>query len=183
MPYPVHTIEDAPEAARATLATSRKAFGFVPNLIGVMAAAPALVEAYLTLGGLFARTSFSPSEQQVVLLAVSYVNGCEYCVAAHTAIAGMQKVPDDVVDALRTGNDIADDRLQALRAFTASVVEGRGWPARAAEEAFFAAGYTRAQALEVVLGVGMKTLSNYTNHLADTPLDEAFQPAKWTKAA
>ncbi len=183
MTYTVHSPEIAPAAARETLAGAKKAFGFVPNLLGVMAEAPALVKAYTTLSRIFDETSFSPAERQVVLLTVSYENGCEYCVAAHSVIAGMQKVPPVVVDSIRSGNPITNPKLEALRRFTAAVVEMRGWPSEDDTNAFLNAGYTKAQVLEVILGVGMKTLSNYTNHVAETPLDPAFANAAWSKAA
>ncbi len=183
MTYTVHTPETAPAAARETLAGAKKAFGFVPNLLGVMAEAPVLVKAYTTLSRIFDETSFSPAERQVVLLTVSYENGCEYCVAAHSVIAGVQQVPGDVVEAIRDGKPIADRKLEALRRFTAAVTKTRGWPSIDETKAFLKAGYTKTQVLEVVLGVGMKTLSNYTNHIAGTPLDEAFARAAWVKAA
>ena len=93
----------------------------------------------------------------------------------------MQKVPADVVQAIRTGQPIADGKLEALRRFTAAVAATRGRPPEADTAAFLAAGYAPAHILEVILGVGMKTLSNYTNHLAGTPLDEAFAPVAWSK--
>ncbi len=183
MSYTVHTVDTAPAAARETLAGAKKAFGFVPNLLAVMAEAPALLAAYRSLSDLFDQTSFNPSERQVVLLAASYENDCGYCVAAHSAIAGMQKVPAEVIQAIRAGKRIADAKLEALRRFTAVVVASRGWPEEAEMAAFLATGYSRAQVLEVVLGVGMKTLSNYSNHIAEIPLDQAFAPTAWVKAA
>lgn len=183
MTYTIHTVETAPEAAKEALAAAGKGFGFVPNLLAVMAEVPALLTAYRTLIGLFDQTSLNASERQVVLLTASYENRCEYCVAAHSMIAKMQKVPDAVVAAIRDGRLIADSKLQALRAFTSAVVNSRGLPSEADTAAFLAAGYTRTQILEVVLGVGIKTLSNYTNHVAETPLDQAFAPAAWSKAA
>lgn len=183
MTYAIHTVATAPEAARETLAAAGKAYGFVPNLLAVMAEAPALLKAYTIVVGLFDQTSLSASERQVVLLTASYENRCEYCVAAHSVIAGMQKVPQAVVSAIRDGRLIPDAKLEALRAFTAAVVNSRGLPSDADTAAFLAAGYSRTQILEVVLGVGVKTLSNYTNHAADTPLDQAFAPAAWSKAA
>jgi uncharacterized peroxidase-related enzyme len=183
MTYTVHTVQTATEPARTTLAEVRKAYGFVPNLLAVMAEAPALVKSYVALSRIFEETSFSPSERQVVLLTTSYENGCEYCIAAHSVIAGMQKVPDDVVQAIRNGRPIADKKLEALRRFTAAVVTSRGWPSDADTGTFLNAGYGRQQVLEVLLGVGIKTLSNYTNHIADTPLDQAFATAAWSKAA
>jgi len=183
MSYTVHTVDTAPAAAREILAGARKGLGFVPNLFAVMAEAPALVKAYTTLSRIFDETSLSATERQVVLLTVSYENDCEYCIAAHSTIAGMQKVPPDVVQSIRDGRPIADSKLEALRRFTAAVVNSRGWPSDADTAAFAAAGYGRQQVLEVVLGVGLKTISNYANHIADTPLDAAFGPAAWSKAA
>lgn len=183
MNYTVHTVETAPETARGALAETQKAFGFLPNLLGVMAEAPALLKAYQTLGGLFETTSLSAAERQVVLLATSYENGCEYCVAAHSVIAAMQKVPNDVVHSIRDGEPIADPKLEALRRFTVTLVRERGWPSEADINGFLAAGYGHQQVLEVVLGIGMKTLSNYANHIAGTPLDQAFASAAWSKAA
>jgi len=183
MTYAVHTVATAPESAKETLAGAQKAFGFLPNLLGVMAEAPALLKAYRALAGLFEETSFTPTERQIVLLTASYENGCTYCVAAHSVIADVQKVPADVVDAIRGGAPIADKKLEALRRFAAAVVKTRGWLSDAEVAAFLNAGYTPAQVLEVVLGVGFKTLSNYTNHIAETPLDGAFAKASWSKAA
>ncbi len=175
--------QNAPEAARKVLAEVRKKFGFVPNLLGNMANAPALLKAYLSVSALFDETSLTPTERQVVLLAASAKNNCTYCVAAHSAIAGMQKVPQDVVTSLRNRQPIADARLEALRRFVEEVVETRGWPSETTSKRFLEAGYSESQALEVLLGVGQKTLSNYTNHLAHTALDEQFAPAAWTAAA
>lgn len=183
MSYIRHNLDTAPAGAKETLAAAGKAYGFLPNLLSVMAEAPALLKGYRALNGIFDETSFSPAERQIVMLTTSYENGCEYCVAAHSVIAGMQKVPGDVVQAIRDGKPIADRKLEALRRFTAAIVKSRGWPSDADTRAFHEAGYTKAQVLEVVLGVGMKLLSNYTNHIADTPLDQAFASARWSKAA
>ncbi|MCA1732265.1 MAG: hypothetical protein LC732_01525 [Acidobacteria bacterium] len=103
--------------------------------------------------------------------------------AAHTAIAGMQKVPGDVVQAIREGNPIADPKLEALRRLTTAVVAKRGRPEAEELGRFYAAGYGKRQLLEVIVGVGMKTVSNYVNHVADTPLDAAFEQAAWTRPA
>lgn len=173
----------APDGAREVLAQVRKKFGFVPNMLGNMANAPSLLKAYLAVSALFDETSLTPTERQVVLLAVSAKNNCTYCVAAHSAIAGMQKVPKDVVTSLRNRLPIADAKLEALRRFAEETVETRGWPSEATRKRFFDAGYSESQALEVLLGVGMKTLSNYTNHFAGTELDQQFSPAAWAAVA
>jgi uncharacterized peroxidase-related enzyme len=183
MKFEIHTESTAPEYAQKLLSNSRAAFGAIPNLHGVMAEAPALLKAYQELGKIFSQTSLTAAEQQVVMLATSYANKCDYCVAAHTIIAGMHKVPADVVQSIRNGVEIAEPKLEALRRFTSKLVATRGWPGDEELERFVQAGYTRANVLEVVLGVGFKTLSNYTNHLAQTPLDAAFAAAAWSPAA
>ena len=182
-PYTPHSIETAPPAAKDILAGAAKAYGFIPNLLGVMAEAPALLKAYTTLSSIFEDSGLTATERQIVLLSASFENGCDYCMAAHSVIAGMQKVPAAVVGAVRDGTPIDDPKLEALRRFTAAVVSTRGRPSATDTAAFLGAGYSRARVLDVVLGVGLKTLSNYTNHIAETPLDEAFAAAAWSKAA
>ncbi|WP_295881362.1 carboxymuconolactone decarboxylase family protein [uncultured Thiohalocapsa sp.] len=177
--FPYHDTESAPDAAVPSLQQAEQRFGMLPNLMRKMATAPALLDAYLALGDLFEQTSLSPAEQQVVLLTVSRENRCEYCVGAHSVLADMAEVPKEVTDALRDGQPLPDLRLEALSRFTAAVVEARGWVGEAEMDAFLAAGYGPWQALEVVLGVGMKTLSNYTNHIAGTELDDLFQHRAW----
>ncbi len=173
----------APDDAREVLAQGRTKYGFVPNLLGNMAHSPALLKAYVAVSALFDETSLTAAERQIVLLAASVENDCGYCVAAHTTIASMHKVPRDVVEAIRDRRQIADRRLEALRRFVEETVVTRGWPSEATRSRFFDAGYSESQALEVLLGIGMKTLSNYTNHLADTPLDPQFAPAAWLMEA
>lgn len=177
MNYKTYAVADAPEASKKLLEAAGNKYGFVPNLLGTMAEAPALLKGYMTLAQAFDETSLSPAERQIVLLAASRENGCGYCVAAHSVIASMQKVPAAVVQAARAGGPVADQKLEALRAFAAAVAATRGRPDEAASKAFLAAGYERRHVLEVVLGVGLKTLSNYTNHAAGTRLDDAFRGA------
>ena len=177
--FPVHSSDTAPEASKPILAAAQKKFGFVPNLIRVMAEAPAAAEAYTTIMDIFESSSLSDAEKQTVLLSASFVNECDYCMAAHTKIAELKGVPTEIIDALRAGTTLPDPRLDALAVLTRSVVETRGWPGAAAKEAFLAAGYGAREYLEVIVGVTVKTLSNYVNHAADTPLDTAFEARKW----
>lgn len=178
--YPVHTIEAAPAASRPLLEQARATYGLVPNLLAVLSSAPPVLEAYLTLQKLFAASSLSSVEQQVVLLTVSTDNVCTYCVAAHTLMAGTQGVDPAVLEAIRASGSLEDPRLEALRAFTQAVVQSRGWPSQDVQEGFLAAGYGEVQVLEVVLGVAFKTLSNYANHLTGTPLDPMFEATRWS---
>lgn len=177
--FPIHTVESAPAAARETLEAATKKFGFLPNLLGELAAAPAALKAYVTLNELLSQTSLSPVAQQVLLASVSMVNGCHYCVAAHTASLKMAGLADDQIAELRAGRPLADAKLDALRVFAITVVEERGVIEPTDLQRFVDAGYAREQALEVLVGVAMKTLSNYTNHIAATPLDAQLQPFAW----
>lgn len=181
--YIPHTLNTVSDEGREVLEQVTSNYGFVPNLIGNMVEAPATAKAYLALGGLLGETSFSETEQQVIMLAVSRYNECTYCVGAHSAIALMQKVPADVVESIRNDTPIGDARLEALRQFTTQLVDKRGWLSEENTGKFLAAGFTRQQILEVVLGVAMKTISNYTNHIAQTELDSAFAEQAWQALA
>lgn len=181
--FPLHSKDTAPEATHPHFDASLKQFGMIPNLYGVMANAPVVLEAYRSLGALFMggpHMTLDPTEQQVVLLATSYENQCSYCMGAHSAIAGMMNIDQSIIEALRDGTPIEDPRLEALRRLAAAITQTRGWPDEAIVRHFLDVGYTQEQVLEVILGVTMKTLSNYVNHMAGTPLDEAFKPAAWT---
>ncbi len=178
--YTVHTAENAPADSRPILAKVQDKYGFVPNVFGVLAESPAALAAYTAIGAALDSGSLTPAEQQVVLIATSVANGCTYCVAAHSTVASMQEVPAPVVTAVRDGAPVADAKLEALHDFTLAVVNGRGWANKEAVAAFFNAGYNKAQLLEVVTAISLKTLSNYTNHLTDTPLDDAFGGCAWS---
>jgi len=177
--FDTYSLDTVPESGRDTLETVNKAYGFVPNLLGTMVESPAVARAYLDLSKAFASTSFNQTERQVILLTASRINECEYCIAAHSTAAKMGKVPTDVITAIRRDLPLADARLQHLREFTIKVIESRGRLDDNDVARFLDAGFTRAQVLEVVLGVSMKTLSNYVNHIAATELDEAFGAAEW----
>jgi len=177
--YQVHTKETASPASAEILANAEKGYGFIPNLLGVMAESPALLKAYMAIGKIFDESSFSSTERQVVILTASRFNECRYCMAAHSVVAGMQKIPTDVIEAIRSDEPIADARLETLRKTVALLVEQRGWLSEEDTAAFFAAGYTKAQLLEVIVGISYKTLSNYVNKVAEAPLDDAFASAAW----
>ena len=181
--YQLYDENTAPQQSRQTLQQVKGKYGFVPNLMAIMAESPSLLKAYATISQIFEETSFSDTEKQLVLLAVSHVNACDYCMAAHSTVAQMKQVPADIIAALRDGQPLADKKLEALRQFVLTVVKNRGHANEAEINAFLDAGYSRAQIFDVLVGVGMKTLSNYTNHLTNIPIDAAFQPQAWKKAS
>ncbi|TXH73969.1 carboxymuconolactone decarboxylase family protein [Thiobacillus sp.] len=172
----------AGELAGGLLHEARTKLGFVPNMYGVMANAPGLLDTYIHGYNRFRELSgFTPAEQEVVLLAISRENGCTYCVAAHSFIADkMSGVAVEVTNAIRDGKPIPDARLAALHDFTRTMVVKRGLPSKTDVNAFLAAGYSEQLILEIVLAIAVKTLSNYANHLFHTPVDDAFAGRVWT---
>lgn len=176
-----HTVESAPEGSKALLAASKKANGMISGLYAVMAEAPGLLSAYKQVHELFVNSSFNKDELTVVWQTINVEHACYYCVPAHTAIARSMGVSDEISDALRNETALPNERLEALRTFTLSVVRDRGNVDDSEVQAFLNAGYTKRQILEVVLGLSQKIMSNYTNHLANTPVDAMFNKYEWQK--
>lgn len=178
--FKIHSVDTAPEDSRETLEQAQQTFGMVPNLLGMLADAPTAVKGYTQLSALLDETDFSPEELQTILLAVSVENECHYCVAAHSALAANAGLSEDAIHALREGRPLDDPRLEALRRFAVALLRERGWVDKPEVERFVEAGFERSQALEVVTAVALKTISNYANHLADTPLDGPFERWAWS---
>jgi len=174
--YPLHTHDSAPTASKPLLDNSVKLFGRIPNLHAVMASAPKVLEAYQTLHQLFNQTSLSAEEKTVVWQTVNQEHQCHYCVPAHTAIAHMMKVDPLITANIRGSQPLPDAKLEQLRQTTLELVRQRGVLTDEHQKQFFSAGYSSQQLLEVILGVSQKVMSNYINHLAKTPLDDAFKP-------
>ncbi len=179
MQFPVHDTESAPEESRPVLDAVNQAYGFLPNLFGVFAHSPAAAEAYASIGRALEKAALDPAEQQAVFLTVSAKNGCDYCVAAHSTLAKGTDMSDETLAALRNGEELPDERLQAVARFAAAMRDHQGWVPEDELKAFADAGYGERHVLDVITILAMKTLSNYTNHLAGTPLDDAFAGQAW----
>jgi uncharacterized peroxidase-related enzyme len=173
------TIANAPEGSRPVLQNIQKAFGFVPNLMATFANSPAVLKGYLALDAEWEKSSFSAADRQLVLLAASVENECGYCTAAHSTIAkAFLKVPAETVAAVRGGYSTGDERTDALVSLVREIVSQRGHAGDAAVERFIAAGFNPTQVMELLLGVALKTISNYLDHLNPSPLDAAFANEK-----
>ncbi|HGM4240573.1 carboxymuconolactone decarboxylase family protein [Pseudomonas aeruginosa] len=178
---PVLTLENAPEAARPFLQTALNNSDYIPNLLGVLANAPAALETYLTVSGLNAKASLGLPEREVVQLVAATTHGCDFCVAGHTAVArNKARLPEPVIEALRARGELPDARYEALADFTRAVIASRGAVTDEQFEAFRAAGFDQAQALEVILGVSLATLCNFANVFARTPLNAELEQYRWT---
>jgi len=178
--FDIKTIENAPEESKEALKEAKNSFGFVPNLLGTLANHPALLSSYMNSNSALSENStLTAAEHQVVFLSVSYENNCHYCMAAHTSIGQMSKVPQEVLDALRDGQKLPDPKLEALSQYAKATTVKRGRVSQEDIEQFYQAGFTKEQQFEVILITGIKVLSNYVNYLAETPVDEAFEANAW----
>ncbi|WP_322062074.1 carboxymuconolactone decarboxylase family protein [Paraburkholderia sp. J63] len=177
---PLHTVESAPEASRPFLERSQAANGFLPNLVASLANAPVALETYLTVGEINGRSGLTLAEREAVQITAAAIHGCGFCVAGHTAVALKKaQLPAAVVDALRDGRASGDARLDAVATFAREVIATRGAVPDAALAAFLEAGFSDANALEVVLGVSLATLCNFANNLAQNELNPQLAAWRW----
>ncbi|HEF4773461.1 MULTISPECIES: carboxymuconolactone decarboxylase family protein [Burkholderiaceae] len=179
------SLDTAQGRSKEVLDTALKQVGFIPNMYSGMANYPAMLDTYLHGYNLFRKeSSLTPAEQETVLLTISRVNECTYCMAAHSMIAiAVSKTPAEVVQAIRSDSQIDDPKLGALADFTRLMVISRGRPSPEQLHAFIEAGYTERTVLEIILAIAVKTLSNYSNHVFHTEVDQKFNDFAWTPAA
>ncbi|TKB50640.1 carboxymuconolactone decarboxylase family protein [Ferrimonas sediminicola] len=173
--FTLYSDADAPADSKPLLAESKREFGIIPNLHAVMAESPRLLQAYKLAHQLFCGSSFSDLERTVVWQAINGFHECHYCLPVHSAIAQDMGIEEGVIEALKSGAPLDDPRLQLLRDTTVALVRERGRLSDAQIQVFLNAGFTKANLLDMVLAVGQKVMSNYTNHLAHTPVDEVFE--------
>jgi uncharacterized peroxidase-related enzyme len=178
--FSLHDTSTAPAASAKILNEVQKAWGFVPNLHRVLAESPATLEAYSTLWKIAETTGFTAQERNIVYLAIIYENECTYCMAGHTNLSRMAKVDNAAIAAVREGRPIDDAKFEALHQFAAAVTRKRGVVSEDEVSAFKAAGYDNRAVLDVLVLAATKLISNYTNHLAQTPNDAFMKGAEWT---
>ncbi len=171
------------EKTNEILENTQKGMGFVPNMYQKMGGNTALLDAYTYSYKSFrANSGFSPVEQEVIFLTVAYLNNCEYCMAARSFVGDrMSKVPLEVTNAIRDGKQIPDTKLAALSKLTRSFTTNRGIVSQDEIDEFLAAGYSESHVLGVIAGIGVKTLSNYSNHVTSPEVDAAFASRIWRK--
>ncbi|MER7330714.1 MULTISPECIES: carboxymuconolactone decarboxylase family protein [unclassified Micromonospora] len=177
-----HTADTAPTAARPTIDGVRRKLGHLPAAVGLMAESPELLKGFLTVNGIFESCALDPVEREVVVLTVATRNECHLCVAMHTATLTRHGAAPGLIEALRSGTPLPDDRLEALRRFTLAVLDHRGAVPEEGTRAFLAAGYQPRHALDVVLGVGAYTISTFANRLTGAPLDPPVAAYAWEPA-
>ncbi len=165
------TIEAAPIKSQPLLEAVKRQLGVAPNLFRVVSNSPAALEGYVGLSGALAKGSLPAATRERVALAVAEINGCDYCLAAHTYLGrNVAKLSDAEIAANRHGRS-TDAKADAAVRFAASVVESRGHVDTSAVDAVRAAGYDDAQIVEIVLHVALNTWTNYINEVAGTEID------------
>jgi len=178
-PFKIDTTETASPETQAIFDDKLAKLGFIPNIFTTISESPPVLQAFDTMNSQFSDCCFTATERETIELVTSVENGCGYCVAGHTAFAAMQNVPDDVVSAIRNGDPIADPRLSALAKFTRNLIYRRGKVSQYDLVHFFDAGFTPRHVIEVILGISLKTLTNYVSNATSISLDPAFEPYKW----
>jgi alkylhydroperoxidase family enzyme len=177
--FTVHTTESAPAASRDALVALERNVGFIPNLAATIAGSPAAMQGFVGLQTALRGTRLSALEREVVGLTVSLENASPYSMAAHSTFAAGAGAGDELLEALRAGERLPDERLEALHAFALAVLRGRGHLDDDAVGAFLAAGYAPESALEAIAQIAYTTLANLAANVAGTPVDAAFEPRAW----
>lgn len=170
-------LETAAPANIDTLKGIEKGFGFVPNMFATLGRSEAVLQGYLALDGFFAKSSFNALERNLIFLAASQANECHYCVPAHSTVLKHSLHADaELVDRVKRYESTGDARLDAIIEYTRNLVNNRGHVNEEALSKFLAAGFEPVHALEIILGVALKTITNYTGHLGNVEVDPQFAP-------
>ncbi len=154
---------------------AKEKFGFIPNFIKEISQAPAAAQVYLKGTEIMGSASLSQDEQEVVKFAISRENSCEYCLAAHSKALQQAGFDKAELETLRNGGPFSNNRYQSLAELAQLLIEKRGWLESSDINRFNQAGISQPQVYEVIALVGLKTISNYVNHIAHTDLDPQLQ--------
>jgi uncharacterized peroxidase-related enzyme len=167
--FAVPTRAEVSENNQAIFDSLQKNLGFVPNLYAYYAKNETALADYLTLQN--RKSTLRPKEREIINLVTSQINGCRYCQSAHTVLGKMHGLTEEQIMEIRKGTASFDKKLNALAQFTASMVENRGKVSQPAKNAFFEAGYTEANMIDVIIVVGDKMISNYIHNITQLEID------------
>jgi uncharacterized peroxidase-related enzyme len=166
-----YDLDSAAPAAREILAENQRKFGFIPSPLARLAASPVALRAALAGLSAFEHGSLAPLEREVVAMTMGVKNGCHYCVSLHRRLLAMHDAPAGMCEALEQGRPLDSPKLEAVRVFTLALLDRTGDVRDDVWQQFLAAGFDRAAALEVVMGVAAYTLTTFANRLTQAPLD------------
>ena len=179
LPIPA-SIEESPAAAQPPLQAVKKQLGVVPNLFRLLGTSPAALEGYLGLNSALGKGALDAPTRERIALAVAEVNGCDYCLSAHSYLGkNLAKLSEMEIAANRRGTS-TDPKADAAVRFAVGLVNSRGHATDADLTAVRQAGYSDAEIIEIVLHVALNTLTNYINEVAETEIDF---PVVTTRAA
>ncbi|MEW6996776.1 carboxymuconolactone decarboxylase family protein [Colwelliaceae bacterium BS250] len=179
--YKCHTAITAPQPSVQIMRTLETNLGFIPNVFAIIAESPSALKGLVDLHTCFTDSTFTAQEQQIILLATSTENECVYCVAGHTAFAKSIGMDDGIVQAMRNKQVVPHHRFNALSNTVRALIQCRGQISAEQLNNFFAVGYTKAQLLELVMGICVKTFTNYISNALTIPLDQAFAEYAWQR--
>jgi uncharacterized peroxidase-related enzyme len=164
-------ISDAPDASQPLLEAAKKQLGAVPNLLRLVSNSPAALQGYLALSGALGKGALPAATRERIALAVAEINGCDYCLSAHTYVGkNLARLDEAEITANRNGAS-NDPRADAAVRFAARVARERGHVSEDDVRAVKLAGYDDAQVIEIVLHVALNTWTNYINEVAKTDID------------
>jgi alkylhydroperoxidase family enzyme len=177
--FPVYTVDSAPEGSKPALRDLQAAFGMIPNIAGVMATSPVLINSLVGLFGKVHGGSFTEAQVQTVLLTDAVTNASPWAVAFHTALALKEGLDPADVEAIRAGRSPKDKQFGALSTLARTLIEKRGRIDDQDREHFLAAGFGKDHLLEVIAAVAASTITNYTGNVTNPPLEAPFQAHVW----
>jgi len=166
--FPAFDENNSLPEARDALARTKRAFGAIPAPVARYAGSPALLHTALSGLQTFEASSLSAIEREVLAMTMGRLNGCRFCLDFHRRLLTAQKAPPELIEALEAGQPLREPKLEALRTFVVALVEQRGDVPAGVWTDFREAGYGHRQALELVLGVGVYTLTTLANRLTET---------------
>ncbi len=173
--FVVPTRETVSPANQGIFDQLKKGLGMVPNLYATLAHSGTALGDYLTLQN--RKTSLSGKQREVINLAVSQVNECEYCLAAHTVLGKMAGFEPKQIIEIRGGRATFDTQLDTLAKFVRETVANRGKPSETAKAELFAAGYTAENVVDIVIAIGDKIITNYLHGITQVAIDFPAAPA------
>lgn len=179
--FKTHTTDTATDSSQLLLKQIAENIGFLPNIFAVTAESTPALSGLMAINNAFANSSFTAKEQQVILMATSVTNGCVYCVAGHTLMAKGLDISEEVIHALRNQQAISHPRYAILHQLVSELINHRGRIAETTMSKFLERGYSKAQFFELVLGISVKTFTNYVSNAIALTLDDTFKPYQWQR--
>ncbi|WKV10553.1 carboxymuconolactone decarboxylase family protein [Marivirga harenae] len=167
--------EEANSVSKEIFEGMKKQMGMVPNVYAAIGNSGPALKATMAIQENLAEGEFDGKEQEVIALSVAEANQCGYCLSAHTAAGKMKGLSVDETVEIRNG-EIADEKYKALSDLAKAITDKRGYPDQKLFDAFFEAGYNQAALSELIVLVSLNTITNYTNHIAQTEIDFPVAP-------